>query len=540
MSPTPGREPARTTLAVVVLSTLLSTLALSGLAWADLRAPAPAVTAVAPTLPPPATASTATTALPAATAALPPPAPAPAPAVPEPSTGSVTESACSTVGGLPVCSHGHSPQHAAGTATSTSAPQAPVSCAGDGVSGNRLQVVYVRQSNRPDRFGAVLGAVRREVNVANGVFTRSSDGRRALRVVTDGSCAVAVDRLTVTPAQAASFAELVTAVRAAGRSRTDRKYLLYVDNDRGCGIAEQYVDERAGSSNRNNDGDMVGAVYAPCWHGVLVAHELTHLLGGVQPGAPRSTGRGHCTDQHDVMCYPDGSGRAMTARCATWHASLLDCGRDDYFSIAPPAGSYLAGAWNTAANSFLVGGGPALPTAPSSPTAVGSTRQGDVVRMTWGTPQQARSGMTGFDVVDLAASGRVVASVAGGARSADVTLTPWRTYRLAVVAHNTAGRSAPAGGHEHLVGRAPAAPLALTALPRLEGLDVHVALAWSAPRNATSYVVLRDGRPVGTTTATRWVDTASLQTGRLYTWTVQAANAWGASRPSVGAPAVGM
>jgi hypothetical protein len=55
-----------------------------------------------------------------------------------------------------------------------------VGCHGDGVSGNRGQVVYVRQSDRADRFGAVLGALRREVNVANGVFTRSSDGRRAV------------------------------------------------------------------------------------------------------------------------------------------------------------------------------------------------------------------------------------------------------------------------------------------------------------------------------------------------------------------------
>lgn len=535
MSATPGREPARKPFAVVVLSALLSTLALSGLAWADLRAPVPPIVADLPAQPA-AVAVTTTAALAAAAV----PAPASAPAVPEAVTELVDGHLCTTVGGLPVCTHEHGPMHTAGTGSSASAPQVPVGCAGDGVGGNRIQVVYVRQSDRPDRFGAVLGAVRREVDVANGVFTRSSDGHRALRVVTDGACAVAVDRLTVSPAQASSFAELTKAVRAAGRSRADRKYLLYVDNDRGCGIAEQFLDERPTSDNRNNDGNAIAAVHAPCWDGVLVAHELTHVLGGVQNGAPRSTGRGHCTDRNDVMCYPDGSGKAMTARCPAWHASLLDCGRDDYFSLAPAPGSYLAGAWNTASSSFLVGGGPAVPTAPSPPTAVGSARHGDVVRVTWGTPEQARSGVAGFDVVDLAASGEVVASVGGAARAAEVTLTPWRTYRLAVVAHNAAGRSAPAGGHEHLVGRPPSAPLAVTALPRSEGVEVHVSVTWTAPGGATSYVVLRDGQPVGTTTGTQWVDTAPLDLGRVYTYAVQALSAWGASPPSAGAPTVGV
>ncbi|MFP5371676.1 MAG: hypothetical protein ACLGI3_13140, partial [Actinomycetes bacterium] len=298
---------------------------------------------------------------------------------------------------------------------------------------------------------------------------------------------------------------------------------------------------RAAVTNRNNDGNMIAAVYTPCWTGVLVAHELTHLLGGVQPSAPRSTGSyGHCTDQHDVMCYRDGSGKAMTERCPTWHATLLDCGRDDYFSIAPPSGSYLASYWNAAGNSFLLGGGPAVPAAPSPPTAVGSSRTGEVVRMTWGTPEQARSGLTAFDVVDLAASGKVLATVGGGARSADVALTPWHTHRLAVVARNAVGRSAAAGSEQHMVGRAPAAPSGLIALPTTSGLEVQVALQWQATPHATSYVVRRDGRPIGTTGATTWTDPHPLTPGRVYTYTLQAVNDWGTSAASGGALAAGM
>ena len=494
-------------------------------------ADAPAAVPAAPAAP------SSTPAAPAAAAVLPA---VPAPAADE-LVGAAHGMACHVVEGLPMCTHDHEAHEHASTGSTATAPEVRVGCHGDGRSGNRVQVVYVRQSDRADRFGSVLGAIRREVNVANGVFTRSSENRRQLRVVTDGSCAAAVERLTITPAQASSFAETAKAVRASGRVRVDRKYLLFIDNDRGCGIAEQYLDDRAGTGNRNNDGNMVAAVYTRCWRGVTVAHELTHVFGGVQPSAPRSTGNyAHCTDQHDVMCYRDGSGKAMTTRCATSHATLLDCGRDDYFSIAPPAGSYLARHWNTAGNSFLVGGGAPVPTPPSVPTSVGSTRSGDNVRVTWGTPEQARSGVTAFDVVDLAASGKVLATVAGTARTATVTLTPWQTYRIAVVARNGAGKSAAAGGHEHMVGRPPAAPSAVTALPQVNGTGTDVRLSWGSTARATSYVILRDGRQVGTSSTPVWTDKSTLKLGQMYTYTVQARNVWGTSPSSSGAPAVGI
>lgn len=432
---------------------------------------------------------------------------------------------------VPLCVHDHGAPHlAAGQAGAGSAPAVPVTCEADGRAGNRLQVVYVRGSGRPDRSAEVRDRLRRVVEVANGVVTRSSDGRRALRVVTDGACAVDVPRLTVPPEHLGSFGHLAASARAAGLTRSDRKYLLFVDDNRGCGLAEQYHDDRPGVENRNNDGNMLGAAWLPCWDGLLAAHEVMHLLGGVQPSAPRSTGAwGHCTDGHDVMCYPDGSGRRVSARCPSSWASLLDCGRDDYFSVAPAAGSYLSRAWNTANNSFLVGGGSAAPTVPSPPTRVTSSRTGETVSLRWAAPEQARSGVSAYEVVDLEARGQVLLSTGPGQHQAAVRLEPWRTYRLAVRARNGVGTSGTSGDERHQVGRAPAAPGGLSGLPAPAGGNLGVRLSWLPSQHAQEYLVHRDGRLVARTTAITWTDPVPVPLGQTVVHAVQAANAWGAS-----------
>jgi hypothetical protein len=87
-------------------------------------------------------------------------------------------------------------------------------------------------------------------------------------------------------------------------------------------------------------------------------HELTHNMGGVQSTAPHHTSYGHCYDEHDVMCYDDGSGIAMVNVCPNVSgaiAEVYDCGNDDYFSPLPGAGTYLATHWNVYNSAFMVG-----------------------------------------------------------------------------------------------------------------------------------------------------------------------------------------
>lgn len=86
-------------------------------------------------------------------------------------------------------------------------------------------------------------------------------------------------------------------------------------------------------------------------------HELSHTLGAVQDSAPNSTGAGHCTDEADIMCYADSSGKPVQTACsptlATPFDELYDCNNDDYWNPSPAAGNYLATHWNAYDSVFL-------------------------------------------------------------------------------------------------------------------------------------------------------------------------------------------
>jgi alpha-tubulin suppressor-like RCC1 family protein len=281
-------------------------------------------------------------------------------------------------GGRRGCSHGpdpapegidvrvaRSPREAGaepGAPTTTGATQVP--CYGDGSTGARVQLVYARASDRPDRYAELLPTFQAIAARLDAVFVQSAGetgGERHVRFVTDASCTPVVNRAVVSATGDDDIDATIGDLVAQGYNRSDRKYLVWMDANVYCGIAEVYDDDRPGLDNPNNGisavPGMVARVDNGCWGltNLVEAHELMHNLGGVQSTAPHATSRSHCTDDYDRMCYNDGSGEPVTVVCpASTHDALFDCNHDDYFTTARPAPThYLATHWNTANSVFL-------------------------------------------------------------------------------------------------------------------------------------------------------------------------------------------
>ncbi len=258
------------------------------------------------------------------------------------------------------------PAAAAGRGASADAQAAPpVPCYGDGTSGYRVQVIFARSSDVPDRYPALAASLVQWSLAADIVVSASAGetgGTRHIRFVTGAGCSLSVARVTMDPSSDDQFGTTIDELVAQGYDRTDRKYLVYVDANVYCGIGEIYYDDRPSTTpgvNYNNGHlevpGTVARVDNGCWGrpASVEAHELMHNLGGVQDTAPHVTANAHCTDEYDRMCYEDGAGVVLTYPCAASHENRFDCNHDDYFSTLTPALGYLATHWNTANSAFL-------------------------------------------------------------------------------------------------------------------------------------------------------------------------------------------
>jgi hypothetical protein len=245
-----------------------------------------------------------------------------------------------------------------GAADATAGPGS-LQCYADGQSGARVQAVYARSSDVADRSSEIVPLMTRWAANADAVFNESAlqtGGRRHVRWATTGACELDVKTVTLSPSGDDSLTATINELKAQGHDRTDRKYLIWLDGTRYCGIAEVKGDDQPGPANVNNFGPTYGRVDASCWGKAdsVEAHELIHMLGGIQHSAPHSSGGWHCTDENDRMCLADPSTTTpLTFTCPATHEALFDCGNDDYFNTAPAPGSYLATHWNAANNVFL-------------------------------------------------------------------------------------------------------------------------------------------------------------------------------------------
>jgi hypothetical protein len=242
--------------------------------------------------------------------------------------------------------------------TAADAGAAALPCYGDGSTGPRVQAIYARASDVTDRFAEVSGLIPAWAARVESTFSQSAaetGGTRHVRFVTNADCTLNIANVQLSPSGDDSLDNTITELSAKGFNRSDRKYLVWSDAARYCGIGEILNDDRADVGNTNNYGPSFARVDASCWgkSESVEAHELMHTLGGIQLSAPHTSGGWHCVDENDRMCLPEPTGPAVTFTCPTTHEALFDCGHDDYFSTAPVPGSYLATHWNAANSSFL-------------------------------------------------------------------------------------------------------------------------------------------------------------------------------------------
>ena len=251
-------------------------------------------------------------------------------------------------------------------------PGAPnFTCDGDGTTGFRTQVVYVRASDRADRYATYKASFLQWAWEADQIYRMSAQdtgGLRRIRFVHDNTCTPTVLNLTLSASGDDNLSATISQLEQAGYDRTDRKYMIFMDANVLCGVGTMVGDDRPGAENWNNQGPDYARIDSGCWSGDIAAHEHMHTMGGVQNSAPHGSGGNHCTDEYDVMCYSDSPNYpSMQIACPTtsrdW--SRFDCNYDDYFHSSPPAGSYLATKWNTANNRFLASdGGGSAPVCP--------------------------------------------------------------------------------------------------------------------------------------------------------------------------------
>lgn len=240
-------------------------------------------------------------------------------------------------------------------------------CEGDGFSGDRTLVMYVRASDVPDRFATFQASIQGWAADSDRIYSTSAvetGGTRRVRfrtVVTSGVCQIDVFSVVLSPTGDDNFNNTITELTNLGYNSTLRKYMLFVDANVYCGIGTIMGDSQAGQANANNVGPSYGRSDAGCWSGFVAAHEHNHNLGGVQLDAPNTSNGWHCVDDYDVMCYDDNgaAGPPMRVDCTDYSVAenQFDCDNDDYYSTSPPGGSYLATHWNVVNSKFLINEG---------------------------------------------------------------------------------------------------------------------------------------------------------------------------------------
>jgi hypothetical protein len=252
----------------------------------------------------------------------------------------------------------------------------PPVCTGTGTDGYRFNVYYAYDPTTGNKLSEVEDNIRDAVAEADRqLYLKSvqpgATTTRRFRFGTEAAAGGCRVKITAFPIGHDYFLNwnngtiFLDALRDNGLIQQDvtagEANMVFLDDrhtgGHGCGLAGTYQDTSV-TNNRNADAEQRYLLLAAnCWSPNAALHEMIHTLGAVQLNSTNNTGAMHCNDGADVMCYNDGGvngeQRAVCAPTA-YRTYVVDCNSDDYFSVNPPAGSYLATNWNTANSPFLI------------------------------------------------------------------------------------------------------------------------------------------------------------------------------------------
>ena len=235
--------------------------------------------------------------------------------------------------------------------TPTPPPTETVTCMGDGTSGRRYTAFYAYETGSENRYDEVVAQLA-DVIVETDRLIRATaiegGGLLALRWTHTADC-----RPVIIPIEV-DHTNSIIEIRRSGLLAEGNNAVIFGDvYDLGCGRSPVRQDDRPGPENRNNDGGGWAWVGSACWHPQHLMHEIAHSLGAVQHGAPNSNGGGHCTDDHDRLCYQETGDEPVDVVCGDEYEMHWDCNHDDYFDPTPEPGEWLDTHWNIANSVFL-------------------------------------------------------------------------------------------------------------------------------------------------------------------------------------------
>ncbi len=193
-----------------------------------------------------------------------------------------------------VCTHG--PDAATGDDKTEAEPlpdsltAASLPCDGDGVSGYRIQILYVRGADVTSRFGTYLATFRQVALEADELFFRSAQetgGIRHIRFVQDSQCQLAVSHVVIPAEQDDAIDEIIVSLKQQGFNRTDRKYLVFSETSvpYAAGQGTYVPDSQPGQNNANN----IGPGYAVHLYPTVGRHSYGRARAG--PHARRRPAR---------------------------------------------------------------------------------------------------------------------------------------------------------------------------------------------------------------------------------------------------------